>query len=173
MASRVERVRAAALAAAVAISTVGVAAAGEPDPAPPPATGPAQADAAPALVALEVHAKGFDGDLGHAVAKLSRPGENVLDPSSYKRATGTIHAGEARLRFTDLPEGAYALVVFHDENDNGQIDHNAIHLPNEQLGFSNGFRPGLFAGLPTFEKLQFRVARASTAGPVTLEIVVR
>ncbi len=148
-----------------------------PAAAPPPAEAPTAAGDPPAvsaaLVTLEVQAVGFDSDHGHAIAKLYRPGDNVLDTASFMRATSEIHDAEARLRFPPLAEGTYALVVFHDKNDNGVIDHNFIHLPSEQLGFSNGFRPGIVSGLPKFEKLQFRLERPLGTGVVTLRIVVK
>lgn len=93
----------------------------------------------------------------------------MLAQTSSLRASSVIQNGEARLEFADLPDGLYALVVFHDENDNGKIDQNALSLPKEQLGFSNGYRLGLFSGLPTFGKLQFRVAHPRAS----LDIQVR
>jgi outer membrane protein len=54
-----------------------------------------------------------------------------------------------------LAFGDYAVVVLHDGNDNGEVDHNFLGLPTEPLGFSNGFKLGLFSGKPTFEKLRF------------------
>lgn len=134
----------------------------------------ASAAAAPAGTGvLVVRATGFDDARGHAVAKLYRPGENVLKPDSYRRATAAIQSGSAHLAFGDLPDATYALVVFHDSNNNGRIDHNALSLPDEQLGFSNGFRLGVFSGLPSFEKLQFRFVHAPGPAPVTLDIEVR
>ena len=60
----------------------------------------------------------------------------------------------ASFTFTGLAPGPYAVVVFHDENGNGEITHR-LGVPIEQLGFSGGFQLGLFSGLPTFEKLTF------------------
>ena len=54
-----------------------------------------------------------------------------------------------------LPAGPYAVVVVHDVNANGEIDHTLLRLPAEPLGFSRGFRLGLLSGMPTFEKLSF------------------
>jgi uncharacterized protein (DUF2141 family) len=39
-------------------------------------------------------------------------------------------------KFT-LPAGSYADQVMHDENDNGQLDMNALGVPVEAYGFSN------------------------------------
>jgi uncharacterized protein (DUF2141 family) len=110
--------------------------------------------AEPRSAQLAIVATGFRHTHGHAEAKLFRPGENVLGVP-FRRARVVPHAGQARFQFADLPLGDYALVVFHDENDNGKIDHNFLGLPAEPLGFSNGFSPGLFAGMPSFEKLKF------------------
>ena len=110
--------------------------------------------AEPPRAQLAVIASGFRHSRGHAEAKLFRPGENVLGVP-FRRARVVPQVGQARFQFPDLPLGDYALVVFHDENDNGKIDHNFLGLPAEPLGFSNGFSPGLFAGMPSFEKLKF------------------
>jgi uncharacterized protein (DUF2141 family) len=39
--------------------------------------------------------------------------------------------------FKDLPAGEYGVTLYQDENDNGQIDKNAIGIPTEPYGFSN------------------------------------
>ena len=70
---------------------------------------------------------------------------------------------------TDLAYGPYAMVVFHDENDNGTLDHNVLRLPAEPLGFSKGFKLSLFSGMPNFEKLRFDF----TVDSMPLEIVVQ
>ncbi len=150
---------------ALLVVTLGVTSACAVDaPTPPPPTPQPAAENA----TLTIHATGFDSPQGHAIAKLFRPGDNVLSQTSWRRATSVIQNGEARLEFAGLPDGLYALVVFHDENDNGKVDHNALSLPKEQLGFSNGFRLGIFSGMPNFQKLQFRVVhpRASLDIPV-------
>ncbi len=167
------------LGATVATARFGFAWAAGPAQAPAaaalPAAAPTAASDAPApsatLITLEVQAVGFDNDRGHAIAKLYRPGDNVLDKNAPFRVTSEIHDSEARLRFPPLAVGTYALVVFHDENDNGEVDHNFLHIPSEQLGFSNGFRPGIFAGMPRFEKLRFRLERPPEV--VTLRIRVK
>lgn len=103
---------------------------------------------------IDVLATGFAQDRGHAIAKLFRPGDQVRGPGRWE-TRAPIVGGQAQLTFPDLPPGEYAVVVFHDENDNGQIDHSLLGLPVEALGFSNGFELGLFSGLPSFDKLRF------------------
>lgn len=38
--------------------------------------------------------------------------------------------------FTDLPQGKYAVSVYHDENGNGKLDTNFMRMPTEHYGFS-------------------------------------
>jgi len=123
------------------------------------ADGGAMRDAGQELATLEVHAVGFRHARGHAEAKLYREGENVLGPA-WRRTRAEVHDGAAVLAFDGLPPGRYAVVVFHDENDNQTIDHNLFRLPAEPLGFSNGFALSLLSGKPTFEKLAFRLAES-------------
>lgn len=117
---------------------------------------------------LLVHASGFKHAGGHAVAKLFQPGDDVLGRGRWQQVA-PIQDGRANFQFTDRPAGAYALVVFHDENDNGEIDHNFLHLPSEALGFSNGFVPGLVTGLPSFDKLRFEHADATQYMEITVK----
>lgn len=64
-----------------------------------------------------------------------------------------INDGSAKLIFTDLPEGKYAVSVLHDENNNGKIDKGLI-LPEEGIGFSNYESIGL-RSKPSFGKASF------------------
>jgi uncharacterized protein (DUF2141 family) len=51
--------------------------------------------------------------------------------------------------------GRYAVVVYHDENDNHKFDRNWIGLPTEGFGVSNN--PSLFLVAPKFEESSFEV----------------
>lgn len=109
---------------------------------------------------LDVDVQGFTHARGHAIAKLFVPGEDVTK-HGHAEAKADIVDGHAIFRFDELVPGDYAVVVFHDENDNGIIDHGVLG-PREPIAFSGGFRLGLFSGMPTFEKLRFTVPPAGT-----------
>lgn len=109
---------------------------------------------APEPSALRIEATGFDDASGNAIAKLFLPGQNVRQ-HGHLEIKAIIKDGKAFLTFPALAPGDYAVVVFHDSNDNGEMDHNLIGLPKEQLGFSGGFKMSLSSGLPTFDKLKF------------------
>lgn len=61
--------------------------------------------------------------------------------------------GKARLVFTGLAPGRYALKVFADENGNGKLDTNLMGMPIERYGFSNDAKGKLAA--PDFEAAAF------------------
>jgi uncharacterized protein (DUF2141 family) len=117
---------------------------------------------------LVVHAAGFKNDTGHAIAHLFYRGDDVpKKPRQEVRAD--IRDGKAVLAIASLPPGEYAVIVFHDANDNGVVDHNFIGFPQEALGFSNAFKLSLTSGMPSFEKLRFLHGDATQ----TLEIQVQ
>ena len=55
-----------------------------------------------------------------------------------RKVDAPIEDGAATLTFDDLPRGTYAVVVYHDENDNGKLDRNFIGKPKEGAGL---YRP--------------------------------
>lgn len=55
----------------------------------------------------------------------------------------------------ELPQGRYALAMYHDLNDNNKMDKNMVGFPKEPYGFSNNFRPK-FSG-PKFEDCAFEL----------------
>ncbi|MFO7736328.1 MAG: DUF2141 domain-containing protein [bacterium] len=55
--------------------------------------------------------------------------------------------------FSELPFGAYAISVWHDENDNGKFDTNFLGIPKEGVGVSNNAK-GMM-GPPKFKDAKF------------------
>jgi len=142
-------------------------------------TGVAAADSPPAVsetakppeLDLVVRAVGFKHAKGHAVAKLFRPGQSVTGPAFTTLRT-EIRSGRALFEFRSLRPGSYALIVFHDENDNRTIDHgmfgHGIYGPIEPIGFSNGYHLSLLS-LPSFDKLKFNLTPAHNRVEVTVQ----
>jgi uncharacterized protein (DUF2141 family) len=57
--------------------------------------------------------------------------------------------------FANLPQGAYAVSVLHDENLKGKMDFDASGIPQEGYGISNN--PDTTQGPPTPESATFTV----------------
>jgi uncharacterized protein (DUF2141 family) len=71
-------------------------------------------------------------------------------------ATGKIEAGKSSIVFKDVLPGVYAIVCFHDKNDNGKMDFEPNGMPLEDYGASNN--AASYYGPPTFESSKFVVA---------------
>jgi len=63
--------------------------------------------------------------------------------------------GSLNYTFENLPDGTYAIAVWHDENDNQEMDKNLFGAPTENYGFSKNIF-GTF-GPPDFEEVSFKV----------------
>jgi len=63
--------------------------------------------------------------------------------------------GSLKHTFENLPDGTYAVAVWHDVNGNREIDENIFGAPKEAYGFSkNNF--GAF-GPPNFKDVSFAI----------------
>lgn len=55
-----------------------------------------------------------------------------------------------------IPKGVYGIHVYHDENDNKNIDKNTANHPTEKFGYSNNFF-GSYGKLPTFKNILINI----------------
>lgn len=78
-----------------------------------------------------------------------------LDISGARTQWHAASGGAVTCRFTDLPDGTYALAVGQDLNGNGVVDTNVFGAPTEPWGVSNNVRHTLRA--PKFEEASFSV----------------
>ncbi len=118
--------------------------------------------------ALTIKIHGFATNDGQAMARIYRPEDGVPVGKPYRITQGDIKKGTSSLVFDDLPFGSYGLIIAHDENGNGEIDHNILGIPKEALGFSGGFSISLFSGAPEFDDLRFNFA--ADADPLGLVV---
>jgi len=103
---------------------------------------------------LTIVVEGAENDKGKIFIALS-PDESDYKKKddAFKEAEVGIANGTATHTFS-LPTGTYAVKVFHDENNNGELDTNFIGIPKEAVGFSNN--PSLM-GMPSFNKVSFQL----------------
>lgn len=74
-----------------------------------------------------------------------------------------IIKGVGKVTFTYVPEGTYAILCFHDENENLQMDFDTNGMPLEDYGATNNV---ISYGPPQFVDAKFEV----TNKPLTFEI---
>lgn len=69
--------------------------------------------------------------------------------------------GSIQVVFKDLPPGDYALTAYHDENNSGEIDSNALGIPTEGYAFGNDAVG--FMGPPKFEDTAVTLAEGDAS----------
>lgn len=74
-----------------------------------------------------------------------------------------VENGTQSIVFTDVPHGEYAVSVFQDLDDSGDLSMKTFGPPKEPYGFSNNVRGKI--GPPSFEN-----AKISFAGSLEIEI---
>jgi uncharacterized protein (DUF2141 family) len=108
---------------------------------------------------LVIQVKGVRKNHGVIRACLFTSPEQYLEKSD--RCVEARPAGkETKLAFHDLPEGLYAVVVYHDENENGRIDLGTFRIPVEPYGFPGN--PSTIFGPPSFRQAAILVKHDTT-----------
>lgn len=82
----------------------------------------------------------------------------------YARHLTVPAANGETVQFRDVPQGRYAIALFHDENGNGRMD-KMMMLPREGFGFSRD--APLQFGPPRFGAASFQV------GPAQLKTAIK
>lgn len=103
---------------------------------------------------IEVAMSGFENNEGTAMIALYDSEENYLE----KRLVGQlapIENLEAKVTFSDVPDGIYAISVVHDEDNNGKLNMVMGFYPSEETGASNN-APANF-GPPKWSAAKFEV----------------
>jgi uncharacterized protein (DUF2141 family) len=116
-----------------------------------------------------VRIAGLSEPLGQVGCSLfAGPAGFPKDSSGARQLWQTADAKGVTCRFSDVPEGTYAVSIGHDLNGNKRVDANFVGLPTEQWGASNNARPNLRT--PRFDEAMFKVA--ADAKEVVIDIKV-
>lgn len=102
---------------------------------------------------VEVVVRGIKHDQGAVKVAL------YSDPATFRKEDKALavqgqaaKVGEMSFSFPGVAQGRYAVVVYHDENGNGQLDRFLGMIPTEGYGLSNN--PEV-SGPPQFEPSAF------------------
>ena len=69
--------------------------------------------------------------------------------------SATITNGISKVTFSNVAKGEYAIICYHDENNNNRMDFYENGMPKESYGTSNN---PMLMGPPNFESSKFEVA---------------
>jgi uncharacterized protein (DUF2141 family) len=78
-----------------------------------------------------------------------------------------IGGDHAVCEFKEVTPGTYAVIVFHDENQDGKLDKNFLGVPQEGYAASNSVRHLMSA--PEFEEASF-VVPAAAVTPIKVQV---
>ena len=102
---------------------------------------------------IEIEMINIDSNDGQMLIGLYDSEGNWLN-TLYKGAFGTIENGRSTAVFQNIPNGTYAISVFHDEDNDGELD-TLFGIPTEDTGSSND-APAKF-GPPKWADAKFEV----------------
>ncbi|NQY34340.1 MAG: DUF2141 domain-containing protein [Alteromonadaceae bacterium] len=103
---------------------------------------------------LKINVKEISENKGHLMVALFSGKESYTKGKSQWSSMVKVSKSEEVITFSDLPDGEYAIKLFHDENDNKKLDFNMLGIPKESYGFSNNV--GQF-GQPDYKEAKFTV----------------
>ena len=103
---------------------------------------------------IEVTMSGFDSNDGKASVGLFVEEESFLRKPE-RALYAKIEDNKSKVTFTEIPDGVYAISVYHDENDNDEMDLIMGILPKEDTGTSNN--PNTVMGPPKWEESTFEI----------------
>ncbi|MBX7191459.1 MAG: DUF2141 domain-containing protein [Sandaracinaceae bacterium] len=104
---------------------------------------------------IELVVEGLHGG-GHVRAGAYADAGSWLGSRSVVNCVAPVQGGRARC-VMELPrEGAYAIGLFHDADDDGELDRGVFGVPTEGYGFSRNVGGGLSA--PSFASAALQVA---------------
>jgi len=105
---------------------------------------------------LTVIVTGLKNNKGKLQVSLYNKDGTIPDKNQnkyYKTKRISIKNKKAKVIFTNLPVGTYAVSVYHDENNNHKLDMG-LFMPKEGVGLSKFDKINLF-NLPNFQKASF------------------
>jgi uncharacterized protein (DUF2141 family) len=125
-------------------------------------------ESAASAATLHVRITGFKTSEGElAIALFDSAGDYRTQSNAVRRAYLPVENLASEWRVEDLPAGEYAVIAYHDENGNREIDFRLLGMPKEPVAVSNDAR-GVF-GPPKFDAAKFEVRPPVTRIAIRLE----
>ena len=107
----------------------------------------------------------FDNNQGKAYRALYNSEESFLK-KGFESTFTKIENNSCSITFRDVPNGIYAISMFHDENDNNKMDTALFGIPKEDYGCSNNAKG--FMGPPKWQDAKFQINNKSITQHIQL-----
>ena len=107
------------------------------------------------LALLTVKVDGLEPATGAVEVSLFNSADSFMKTPFLQQSKPVDGNEDIAIEFAGLLDGDYAIVVVHDENDNGVLDTGFLGLGGESYGYSNNASTWL--GRPKFEAARFTI----------------
>ena len=114
---------------------------------------------------ITVKITNLDGNAGKVYVALYNSETTFLE-KKYKSTISTIKDSSCEVVFENVPNGVYAISLFHDKNDNNKMDSNFLGIPKEDYGCSNNAKG--FMGPPKWKDAKFKIQNNSVTQTIKL-----
>lgn len=114
---------------------------------------------------ITVKITNLDGNAGKVYVALFNSETTFLE-KKYKSTISTIKDSNCEVVFENVPNGVYAISLFHDKNDNNKMDSNFLGIPKEDYGCSNNAKG--FMGPPKWKEAKFKIQNNSVIQTIKL-----
>lgn len=105
---------------------------------------------------LTIEAEGIQSSDGYiGVGVYNTEATFLKDGKTFSGTFEPTKKGKTKITIADLPEGIYAVSIFHDKNGNKELDTNFIGIPKEPVAFSKAKMKTF--GPPSFEACSFQL----------------
>ncbi len=105
---------------------------------------------------LVIEVVGVSNSEGNIKVALYNTADTFLSHEHvYKTDSVMARQGMTQLSLEDIPDGEYAIAIFHDANGNDELDTNWLGIPKEPIGFSKSGMKTF--GPPKFKDCSFRI----------------
>ena len=108
---------------------------------------------------LTVEITGMKNNNGRVYVALYNSEKTFLK-DGFRGAIAKVSDKKATVVFKNIPEGTYAISVYHDADNNQKMDANFLGIPKERYGFSNNARG--FMGPAKFKNAKFILSNDMT-----------
>jgi uncharacterized protein (DUF2141 family) len=112
---------------------------------------------------LDINVSNVQINQGKVIVEIYQNSESWLD-RPFREATLPTDA-EAITASFQVPLGKYAIAIYQDTDDDGEMDSNFLGIPKEPIGFGNNYKP---FGKPKFESAA--IEHTPTSGPHEIKL---
>ena len=116
-------------------------------------------------LSVKVNVDNIGSDQGNIYYMIFNSEEDFNNRTPLRSSLSKVENGQTSVEFKDLGKGVYAILCFHDQNENGQMDFTENGIPIERYGLTNNT---FNYGPPSFSDAKFDISDANLTFEIEL-----